>query len=342
MPLLESCAHKGRLCKFYFVAFCLLLGGSFLLLLFKATSIPLPSASHPVLFYSNQMRCDLKLLFAQALGSAKNSLFASFYSLTDRDLLSLFSRQAEKGIAVRIDYDPTASLSLCSLLHAKVKLQARRSKGLMHRKILTIDQTAVYLGSANLTPTSLHHHSNFVLGLHHPGFASFLSQNDSGIFNAVVGEQKIECYLLPETKALALSRLLSLIACAERTIHIAMFTLTHPQITCALQQAALRGVRVHAIVDRYSGNGASKKSVEALRSAKANVRLNRGSELLHHKWALIDEEIFAMGSANWTKAAFTKNEDFLLILSSLSKKQKKFILDLYRILELESVEWGHG
>ena len=44
-----------------------------------------------------------------------------------------------------------------------------------------------------------------------------------------------------------------------------------------------------------------------------------------------------MGSANWTKAAFTRNEDFLLILSSLNHAQKKFILDLYRILELESV-----
>jgi phosphatidylserine/phosphatidylglycerophosphate/cardiolipin synthase-like enzyme len=284
------------------------------------------------------MRSDLKLLFAEALGSAKSALFASFYSLTDRDLISLFSRQAEKGIAVRIDYDPTASLSLPSLMHAKTFLQARRSKGLMHRKILAIDQTAVYLGSANLTPPSLHHHSNFVLGLYHPELASFLSENDSGMLRTAVGSQELECYLLPETKALALSRLLTLIKDAKSSIHIAMFTLTHPEITAVLSQAALRGVHVHAVIDHYSANGASKKSVEALRTAKARVYLSRGAELLHHKWALIDEETFAMGSANWTKAAFTRNEDFLLILSSLSQTQKKFILDLYRILELESVE----
>jgi phosphatidylserine/phosphatidylglycerophosphate/cardiolipin synthase-like enzyme len=239
---------------------------------------------------------------------------------------------------VRIDYDPTASLPLPSLLHSKTLLQARLSKGLMHRKILIIDQTAVYLGSANLTPPSLHHHSNFVLGLYHPELASFLTQNDSGMLRTAVGSQELECYLLPETKALALKRLLSLIQSAKRTIHIAMFTLTHPEITAALSQAVLRGVHVHAAIDHYSANGASKKSVEALRSAKASVHLSRGSELLHHKWALIDEEIFAMGSANWTKAAFTRNEDFLLILSSLNKTQKKFILDLYRILEVESIQ----
>jgi phosphatidylserine/phosphatidylglycerophosphate/cardiolipin synthase-like enzyme len=311
-----------------FRVFCLALGTAFAFLFCKATSVTLPSASTPIVFYSNQARCDLKLLFCEAVRSAKSSLFASFYSLTDRDLIALLTRREKDGVAVCVQYDPSASPPLS---HAC--LHPRRSKGLMHRKILVIDQTALYLGSANLTPTSLRHHSNFVLGLHHPPLAAFLAQNDSGSFASQVGEQEIECYLLPDAQETALRRLLSLIDQAKRTVHIAMFTFTHPQLTQALQRAAGRGVRVHAVIDHYSGNGVSKKSVEALQSAGAEVLLSSGSALLHHKWALIDKTIFAMGSANWTKAAFTKNEDFLVILSSLTTGQRKFILDLYKILE---------
>lgn len=260
--------------------------------------------------------------------SAKRTLFASFYSLTDRDLIALLTGRAKEGIEVCVQYDPSASLTLTHDC-----FRPRHSKGLMHRKILVIDQAALYLGSANLTPSSLRHHSNFVLGLHHPPLAAFLAEHDSGSFVSRVGDQKIECYLLPDREESALKRLLSLIDGAERTIHVAMFTFTHPQLTQALQRAAGRGVRVQAIVDRYSGNGVSKKSVEALKTAGAEILLSSGSALLHHKWALIDNAIFAMGSANWTKAAFTKNEDFLIILSSLTTAQRKFILDLYKILE---------
>lgn len=326
MPSFANCVLKGK--RFSFIVFCLALGVTFALLFCKATSVALPCASSPIVFYSNQARCDLKLLFCEALRSARQNLFASFYSLTDRDLIALLTRRAEEGIEMRVHYDATASPSLT---HACFRPQ--RSKGLMHRKILVIDRTALYLGSANLTPTSLRHHSNFVLGLHHPPLATFLAEHDSGSFVARVGEQEIECYLLPDREENALRRLLSLIDGAQRTIHVAMFTFTHPQLTQALQRAVGRGVRVQAVVDRYSGNGVSKKSVEALQTAGADVALSSGSALLHHKWALIDETIFAMGSANWTKAAFTKNEDFLMILSSLTTPQRKFILDLYKILE---------
>jgi len=43
-----------------------------------------------------------------------------------------------------------------------------------------------------------------------------------------------------------------------------------------------------------------------------------------------------MGSANWTKTAFTKNEDFLFALSSLTKDQKKYLDNLWKILKIEA------
>jgi phosphatidylserine/phosphatidylglycerophosphate/cardiolipin synthase-like enzyme len=64
--------------------------------------------------------------------------------------------------------------------------------------------------------------------------------------------------------------------------------------------------------------------------------LSQGQQLLHHKWAIVDEEQWIMGSANWTKAAFAKNEDFLLILSTLTKEQIQFLNRLWSTLEIEA------
>ena len=70
-----------------------------------------------------------------------------------------------------------------------------------------------------------------------------------------------------------------------------------------------------------------------------NFLLSQGRELLHHKWAVIDDRVLAMGSANWTKAAFNKNSDFLFFLSPLDKRQRRFLGNLWEIIESECIEY---
>lgn len=314
------------------------LTGLFGFLLYKAVTPTLPNPSSSIVFYANQSRQDLKYTLSQAIDRASHSLFASFYGVTDRDLIATLAKKAKAGLEVTIEYDRTASLSLKSLFPENALIVAKKSKGLMHRKILIVDKTSVFLGSANLTLSSLRHHSNCVIGLYAPDLACFLLRPDSHHFFCSINSQPAECWLLPDNKhhSPALKRLLSLIHEASQSIRIAMFTLTHPQITEALIDAVKRGLSVSIIIDSYSAKGASKKTVERLRQAGAFLFLSQGPQLLHHKWAIIDHKIFAMGSANWTKAAFTKNEDFLFILSSLTQNQKKYLNNLWDILELEA------
>ena len=59
-------------------------------------------------------------------------------------------------------------------------------------------------------------------------------------------------------------------------------------------------------------------------------------QLLHHKWALIDKETLIVGSANWTTAAFTKNQDCFLVLP-LKEKEQKFMKNLWKVIQLESL-----
>ncbi|HEY2811517.1 MAG TPA: phospholipase D-like domain-containing protein [Rhabdochlamydiaceae bacterium] len=319
-----------------FILVFVLLGGAIAFLVGKASTPQLPSARSPLVFYANQSRQDLKLLFCEAIRSAKKSLHVCFYGITDRDIIAALGKKAQDGIALEITYDPTASLPLRSLFPSSAALKAHNKRGLMHRKILSIDNAYLLLGSANLTPSSLRYHSNLILGLYSPDLAGFIEKRSSSQYQLIIEDQKIECYLLPDAQKQALERLLALIAGAQKSIRIAMFTFTHPQIAQALIAAHQRGVSVSVILDSYSGRGASRKTFEALKAAGIRTALSQGQQLLHHKWAIVDEEQWIMGSANWTKAAFAKNEDFLLILSTLTKEQIQFLNRLWSTLEIEA------
>ncbi len=315
----------------------LTLAAGFVWVFFLCITPRLPTAADPIRFYSNQSRQDIKLLFTSAIRGAQESIDIHMYGITDPHIISTLARKAAQGTRISLEYDPTASsLPLLKTLPSTVHLHASVSKGLMHRKILIIDQATLFLGSANLTTASLRHHDNLVVGLHSPALAAFLLSPTSPCFLFSAQGSQGEIWLLPDKDNQALDRLVRFLSSAQRSIQIAMFTLTHPQIADALIAAHTRGVAVTIAVDYFTGRGASKKCLEKLNQAGIPILLSQGQELLHHKWALIDEQSLVMGSANWTKAAFQKNEDFLLFFTTLSSSQTTFLKNLWKTINLES------
>jgi cardiolipin synthase len=294
--------------------------------LFFGLSQPLPTQENPLIFYSNQSKNDLHKLFVSAISEAKKSLHLSIYALTDPYLISLLRQKTQEGVKTKIFYDPTATDSLPVDLEAyPVKL----SGALMHRKILIADEEKVFLGSSNLTTSSLKMHDNLVAGMFHPNLAQFLLKEDSSNFTG----KDCELWLLPSEAAL--ERLLTILGAAKKQIHVAMFTLTHPILVKALIEAHQRGVDVRVAVDHYTAEGASLQTLEILKKAEIPLFLSQGTQLFHHKWALVDQTL-VLGSANWTKAAFTNNQDCFIIFESLSKKHKTQIKNIWKIIELES------
>ncbi|NBP21731.1 MAG: hypothetical protein EBV36_07585 [Burkholderiaceae bacterium] len=109
-------------------------------------------------------------------------------------------------------------------------------------------------------------------------------------------------------------------------------------VLCAIPRSELitakkRGVDISIVVDMHSGLGASAKMVAELKNAGIKILLSQGVQLLHHKFVYIDGQTLITGSANWTKAAFTKNSDCLIILHNLSQEQKTFMNRLWRRIE---------
>lgn len=257
------------------------------------------------------------------------------FGLSDRSILKALSEKIEEKISTTVYYDTGGSPQIHKYLSGG-KIFPIKNVGLMHQKIVVLDKETVFIGSANMTTTSMKMHDNLVVGLVSHTVAKFLEDHKPytpGYLHATVGGQSLELWLLPDPRGHALGELRKKIRNANRSIKIALFTFTHPGLIEEVIDAHKRGIQVSIVVDLHSGLGASSKAIDLLRTAGVPVLLSQGIQLLHHKFIYIDEQTLVTGSANWTKAAFYKNSDCILALHHLTKEQRRFMNRLWYQIE---------
>ena len=66
------------------------------------------------------------------------------------------------------------------------------------------------------------------------------------------------------------------------------------------------------------------------------VKRKKAQEIMHHKFAIIDDETLISGSANWTHSAFNRNNECVYIINKLKENESLYLKKLFRILLLES------
>ena len=256
------------------------------------------------------------------------------FGLTDTSILHALSEKAKRDIPVTIYYDSKGSPDVRNALKGAV-IHPVLNPGIMHQKILILDDEMVFLGSANFTQASLKMHDNLVIGLKNQKIAHFLKEkvpNTTGYLRCLVGGQDVELWLLPDLKGHALTDLKRKIKHASRSVRIALFTLTHHVLIDELIEAKKRGVDVTVILDMHSSLGASAQAVGILENANIRVLVSQGVQLMHHKFAYIDDRILITGSANWTKAAFAKNSDCLVVLHNVNAEQRSCMKRIWKTL----------
>lgn len=333
--------------KQYFLSFfiVLILCGVLWLQTELSTSF-LPQAGEVTELYANQKDDNLTLLFTQAIDSAHESIILVVYSLTDSQIISHLIQKSKEGIKINIVCDAKASPGIRSKLGKNINLIRRFGPGLMHQKMLVIDQEKVWIGSANMTPESLEMHGNLVMAMDNQELAKLVSAKalafkDEGKaaeyshLDLTVGGQSMEMWFLPDDRN-ALKRLKNLIGAAKKTIQIAMFTWTRYDMAEAVIAASKRGVKVEVVIDHHSGKGTSAKVVQLLKENGIEVALGPSNTLLHHKFLYIDHSVLVNGSTNWTKAAFTKNDDCFIVLYQLTSTQQKNMNLLWDVIMQES------
>lgn len=116
-------------------------------------------------------------------------------------------------------------------------------------------------------------------------------------------------------------RLISLIEKEKKSIHIAVYSLTHRRIATALIEAKQRGVQVEVIVDRFSVKAKSPLLLMSQAGIPISVwdsdpRRTKKSHrpLMHHKFCVFGDDMVWTGSFNWTYEASRSHKEDVIAL----------------------------
>lgn len=304
-----------------------------------------PKEGGQVLLISNTTGNDLSKTMIHAINSARKSIFLSIFNISDNKVISALNQKANEGVQISLYTDAHASWPGIKLLDKQIKMHLWKTGALMHQKILVIDKEEVYLGSANFSWNSLNVHRNLILAFKNDDAAHFIVEHLecsdqahmlSPCKTINIGSQEAEIWMLPSSQDLA-KRVISLMEGAKKTIRVAMFTWTRDDFAEVLVKSALKGVHVEVICDRSNGKKTPNSCIDILSKAGINPYIYQGPGLLHHKFLWIDGEALLSGSANWTKAAFTKNRESCVLLKNLTETQKQVMNSLWESLKKESI-----
>lgn len=139
-----------------------------------------------------------------------------------------------------------------------------------------------------------------------------------------IDSNSIKIYFCPEDRCE--DALISLIANSKRNISVAMYFFTSRNFAYALADAAKKGVNIRVYLNNDQRNEKYSKA-EFLRKKGIPVRFHNHDGLMHNKFAVIDDEIVATGSFNWTASADTKNDENLVLIKNKQASEaykKKF------------------
>ncbi len=282
---------------------------------------PIPSSNEPVQLFASAAHDDLRKTYLHAIEGANDSIYLVMYSLNDEQVIQALNKKAKEGVDIKVVHDTSTPQKGFKKLRSIKRIPMEMS-GLMHQKILVVDQQRVWIGSANFTTESLRLHDNLVGSVISPELSQTIVE-ERPTRNFKIGGQLFEFWTLPRDNKEGLPRLLQLINTAEKTIRVAMFTWTHPKLTDAIIAAHNRGVSVEVILDHGQANGVGQKATQSLVNSGVAVYLSSGQKLLHHKCMIVDGKLLVNGSANWTKAAFSRNRDCFFILHDLTEEQRQ-------------------
>jgi phosphatidylserine/phosphatidylglycerophosphate/cardiolipin synthase-like enzyme len=287
----------------------------------------------PVYFFLGPSPSMEKALVA-FIDSASKTLDVCVYDLNLPEVAQALLAARQRGVKVRVivakenaekAYDIEDELKQMEKL-GMLTLAHNRS-GLMHNKFMIADGERVWTGSYNFTRNCSYFNDNHAIALESKELAENYTMEWQEIFEKRhgkrfafptphpqinIGGTLIQNYFTPEddTRGAIIAEM------AKATNEIAMmaFSFADRGMTDAVRAALKRGVKAIVLLDSGLAKhpGANTKELQEM---GANVRMSPGVRL-HHKVIVIDRETVVLGSANFSQAAFDRNDENVLIVKA--------------------------
>jgi phosphatidylserine/phosphatidylglycerophosphate/cardiolipin synthase-like enzyme len=135
------------------------------------------------------------------------------------------------------------------------------------------------------------------------------------------------------------SAVISLFSQVKKTAHVAIYSLTEPNIVNAMIAANKRGIKVAVVADNTESKNANMAAmIKKLTKAGIDVRLAvKQTFLMHNKVGIFDGQTICTGSFNWTNNAEKNNDENLIVVdgADLAADYEKYVFQ--RILQNETL-----
>lgn len=256
-----------------------------------------------------------------------------------------------------------------ALLRARVDVRSDLNPKIFHQKFIVRDidsptRAALLTGSTNFTPTGVGSNLNHVVVIKGKRVASLYSNEFQEIWTGTYGTARERHDEKPKEYRVAGIRVKTLFAPdhspemelmkqmlkAQHRIDFAIFTFaTSSGIDDTLMVLQRTGIRVRGILDGRQGNqhwAATKglvKSGADIYLAHAGNGLNK----LHHKLAVVDDQVVIAGSFNYTSPATALNDENVLVIGDTEEEDAEAQSTQHRIamyarLEIDRMIAVHG
>ena len=113
-------------------------------------------------------------------------------------------------------------------------------------------------------------------------------------------------------KETSLWKLIATLVKSQFTIDVCVFVLTSQALADILIKKHKEGIIIRIVTDCEKMD-LNCSQIEQMRSHGIQVRHDKTSYFMHHKFAIIDGKTLVNGSFNWTKQAITGNQENVII-----------------------------
>lgn len=283
------------------------------------------------------------------LDSAAMRLDIAVYGLGEAAVMRALERACDRDVNIRLVtevslLDEPLNHALKNLQCLSLKVRQGSANSLMHHKFAVADQRLVWTGSTNWTTSGLRLNANNAVALDSPPLAARYSQAFERLFGENLfgkpvmgldpgpiqaGSSVVSVYFSPNVQLE--NEIIRLVQSAQSSIRLAMFYYTNDRLHKSLLDALSRGIRIQALWGQRSWRQCDSSEIDEMLSlGVGSIAPLRG--ILHHKFAIIDDQTVITGSANWTASAFKRNDEDVLVIKdrAVADRYKTEFDRLYR------------
>lgn len=283
-----------------------------------------------------------------AIEAARLSIDVAAYSLSLNSVRYALIHAHERGATVRVVME-SSNMDRSDpqrLIEAGIPVIGDNRDGLMHDKFMVIDKSEVWMGSMNFTDGGAYDDNNNLMRIRSPEVAEDYTKEFEEMFvDGKFGEQiepatpnptvtidgtRLDIFFSPDDGVLA--ALVPVLESARESIYFLAYSFTANQLGDILRQKAEAGLTVEGVMDEEQVRSNEGTEFDPFRQARLDVRLDGIEGLMHHKVFILDEQIVAFGSYNFSRSAEERNDENLIIVYN-AEIARQFLREFQRVQE---------